>query len=68
MDPKVSALERVFQLARSGQVANIEDIKKRLKREGYQVSAAAFEGLSIRSQLRGLIKAARLAAGEPPKR
>jgi hypothetical protein len=28
MDSKVSELERAFQLARSGQVANIEDIKR----------------------------------------
>ena len=33
MDPKISALERAFQLAQSGQVASIDDIKKRLKRE-----------------------------------
>jgi len=36
MDPKVSALERAFQLARSGQTASIDDIRKRLKREGYE--------------------------------
>jgi hypothetical protein len=39
MDPKVSALERAFQLARSGQAATIADIKKRLKREGYEEKA-----------------------------
>jgi hypothetical protein len=39
MDPKVSALERAFQLARSGQAASIDDIKKRLKREGYEEKA-----------------------------
>jgi hypothetical protein len=67
MDHKISALERAFQLARSGQVANIEEIKLKLKREGYEVNAAAYGGQSLRSQLRELIKAARLAA-EPPKR
>jgi hypothetical protein len=61
VDHKVSALERAFQLARSGQVANVEDIKKRLKREGYDVSSA-YDGRSLRSQLRHLIKAARLGA------
>ena len=39
MDPKVSALERAFQLARSGQAATIADIKKRFKREGYEEKA-----------------------------
>ena len=33
MDSKVTALERPFQLARSGKMATIEDIKKRLKQE-----------------------------------
>jgi hypothetical protein len=67
MDSKVSALERAFQLARSGQVANIDDIKKKLKQEGYDVSAAAYVGLSIRSQLRALIKAARIDRARPPQ-
>jgi len=62
MDPRISALERAFQLARSGQVANIEEIKLKLKREGYQVDARDYGGQSLRSQLRELIKAARLAA------
>ena len=37
MDPKVffSALERAFQLARSGEMAAIADIEKQLDREGY---------------------------------
>jgi hypothetical protein len=39
MDRKVSALERAFQLARSGQVAGIGDIKKQLTREGYDDKA-----------------------------
>jgi hypothetical protein len=67
VDHKVSALERAFQLARSGRVANVEDIKKRLKREGYDVSSA-YDGRSLRSQLRHLIKAARFERGDPPKR
>jgi hypothetical protein len=67
MDSKISALERAFQLARSGQVANIDDIKKKLKQEGYDVSAAAYVGLSIRSQLRALIKAARIDRARPPQ-
>jgi hypothetical protein len=60
MDPKVSGLERAFQLARSGQVANVDHIKKRLKQEGNDVSSRAIEGRSLRSQLKDLIKAARL--------
>jgi hypothetical protein len=54
MDPKVSALERAFQLARSGQAASIDDIKKRLKREGYEEKAVD-GGPSVAGQLRKLI-------------
>jgi hypothetical protein len=34
VDHKVSALERAFQLARSGRVANVEDIKKEVEARG----------------------------------
>jgi hypothetical protein len=61
MDPKVSALERAFQLAKSGQVSNVEDIRTRLKREGYD-AREDLVGRSLKSQLRDLIKAARLSA------
>jgi hypothetical protein len=57
MDPKVSALERAFQLARSGQAASIDDIKKRLKREGYEEKAVD-GGPSLARQLRKLISEA----------
>jgi hypothetical protein len=57
MDPKVSALERAFQLARSGQAATIPDIKKRLKREGYEEKAVD-GGPSLAGQLRKLIRKA----------
>jgi hypothetical protein len=65
VDAKFSALERAFQMARSGRVANIEDIKKSLTREGYNVGSA-YDGRSLRSQLRHLIKAARLERGKLP--
>jgi hypothetical protein len=35
MDSNLSALERAFQLAKSGQFSNVENIRKRLKQEGY---------------------------------
>ena len=35
MDHRMTALERAFQLARSGQVSNIAEIKASLGREGY---------------------------------
>ena len=41
MDRKVSPLERAFQLARSGQVSKVEDIRKRLKQEGSEANAVS---------------------------
>jgi hypothetical protein len=58
MDPKVSALERAFQLAESGQVATVDDIKKRLKLEGYD-ERVLNGGPVLISQLRNRINAAR---------
>ena len=62
MDPKVSALERAFQLARSGRVATVDDIKKRLMVEGYDYQVVN-GGPSLASQLRERIKAARQPEG-----
>ncbi len=64
MDHRVAALERAFQLARSGRVARIDDIRKQLGREGYD-DRAVDGGRSLLSQLRELIKAARLEPGPP---
>jgi hypothetical protein len=64
VDGKVSALERAFQLARSGRLATVDDIKKQLRQEGYEVSSEY--GSSLRSQLRELIKAAPLDPSAPP--
>jgi hypothetical protein len=63
MDRKVSALERAFQLARSGRMTKVADIKKQLSREGYD-DRAVDGGPSLNSQLRELIKTASLR-GEP---
>jgi len=62
VDRKISALERAFQLARSGRVAKVDDIRKQLKQEGYNESAVD-GGPSLQSQLRELIKAAHLRPG-----
>ena len=67
MDPNLSALERAFQLARSGQVSNVHDIRKRLKQEGYDARVVD-AGRSLQSQLRELIKVAHLDPGGSTKR
>jgi hypothetical protein len=51
--------------ARAGQgLTTIEDIKKRLKQEGYDERVVADGGRSLTTQLKGLIK----AAGADPHR
>jgi hypothetical protein len=57
MDQTMTALERAFQLARSGRVAGLTDIITSLKRDGY--SASQIEGPVLKRQLVDLIKAAR---------
>jgi hypothetical protein len=63
MDPKVSALERAFQLAKSGRVFSLAEIRAKLKCEGYDQTVLD-SGRSLTSQLRGLIKAAHSASTE----
>jgi hypothetical protein len=53
----MTALERAFQLARSGSVAGLTEIIRSLERDGY--SATQIEGPLLRRQLTDLIKAAR---------
>jgi hypothetical protein len=57
VDPNVSDLERAFQLARSGRYASLEEIRKRLRSEGYSDKQIIGKGLT--KQLLALIHAAR---------
>jgi hypothetical protein len=52
-----SPLERAFELAKSGRVSTIEEIRRSLRREGY--SAEQIEGPKLIRQLRELISVAR---------
>jgi hypothetical protein len=54
---EASALERAFELARTGQYLSVEDLKKKLRAEGYSI--ATITGPTLLKQLRELIKAAR---------
>jgi len=56
MDHTVTALERAFVLAKSGEYASVPDIKSRLIKEGYSV--AQITGRALSMQLRVLIRAA----------
>jgi hypothetical protein len=56
MDHTITALERAFQLAKSGDCAAVPDIKRRLLREGYSV--VQITGGTLSKQLVALIRAA----------
>jgi hypothetical protein len=60
MDHTVTALERAFALAKSGEYATVPGIRKRLAKEGYSV--AQITGVALSKQLRALIRAARVAS------
>ena len=57
MAPEISIIERAFQLAKTGQYGSVEDLKRKLRAEGYSVTAIT--GPSLLRQLRELIKAGR---------
>jgi hypothetical protein len=63
MDQKMTALERAFQLARSGSVAGLAEIVASLNHEGY--SGSQIEGRVLKRQLSDLIKAARNGGVSP---
>jgi hypothetical protein len=54
MDVRKSALERAFDLARSGACENVGAIKKRLDHEGY--ASGQVEGPALTKQLNTLIE------------
>jgi hypothetical protein len=57
MDHRVTALERAFELAKSGSCETVADIRKRLLAERYSVDQIT--GRMLGKQLRALIAAAR---------
>ena len=57
MAQDTTALERAFQLARSGEYASINDIKRRLRTEGF--TSEQVSGSALLEQLRTLIRTAR---------
>ena len=57
MDHRMTALERAFDLAGSGQVSEYSEIIRAIRREGY--FANQITGPALKRQLTGLIKTAR---------
>jgi arginine repressor len=56
MDYDITPLERAFQLAKSGNCLSVDEIKKRLRAEGFSV--AQVTGRTLSKQLNELIKTA----------
>jgi len=52
-----TAVERGFELAKSGQYDNVTDIKRAIDREGY--NSHQLDGRSLGAQLRYVIRAAK---------
>jgi hypothetical protein len=63
MQSDVSEIERAFQLARSGTVSNLDDIKRALNREGY--IADKLQGRALFKQLNAAIRAGRQRVKPP---
>ena len=54
MTPK-NIIIRAFELAQTGQVATMAELREALRREGYHGIEGHFEGRPIQKQLRALI-------------
>ena len=65
MDTNKTALERAFELARSGRCLSVSDIAHQLHSEGYSV--AQLEGPLLRKQLSELIEKAKKPMPKGPK-
>ncbi len=59
MSEQISTVERAFELARSGACTSVNDLRQRLRREGYDAVHLHLHGASINKQLVDLINAAR---------
>jgi hypothetical protein len=55
----VTTLERAFELAKSGECGGIQDIKDRLRSEGYSQIDDKLYGRALARQLRAICAAAR---------
>lgn len=62
MHPNKTAIERAFDLARSGACSRIGEIIARLEREGYD--GRHIEGRVLRKQLSNLIEEAKAGAAD----
>jgi len=56
-DPRVTTIERAFQLAKAGTCRSISDIRNQLSAEGYDGIHGHLDGMSIKRQLNAALAA-----------
>ena len=61
----VGVIERAFELARSGEYRSLEELKRRLSREGYESVASHLAGRLTKGQLTAMMTAAAGEASAP---
>ena len=67
MSRRPGTVERAFELARDSQITTVENIRRRLKAEGYIDWEFQLSGREIRRQLQALVVAKRERAGAGDK-
>ncbi|TCP71362.1 hypothetical protein [Sphingomonas sp. PP-CE-1G-424] len=63
MTEQITTVERAFELARSGTCSSVNDLRQRLRREGYDAVHLHLHGASINKQLVDLMHAAKGSSG-----
>jgi hypothetical protein len=61
MTGRVTTVERAYQLASSGEVFSLTEIRKQLRAEGYHDAPAHLAGIALVGELRRLLAVARKA-------
>jgi hypothetical protein len=67
MEDRPRVVERAFEIARSGSVADTSELCKQLAAEGYADTMQSLAGRSIPTQLARMITEARLGGPASPK-
>jgi len=61
VNDRPGVIERAFQVAKSGKVSNIKDLRTQLAEEGYSNATVVLTGRSLRQQISRMIVEAKAA-------
>ena len=67
MEDRPGVVERAFEIARSGVVANTSELREQLAAEGYAETIQSLAGRSISTRLSRMITEARLSGSGLPR-